>query len=538
MSNDRLTELENEVYTLGFSIRPDYAIFLGLHDYDGLLPQFSAEVVNKWTVKAKELVERLKQTDTTGLDERRTLDRELLVMLLEKALFDFQELRIHIEDPIAYSSSLNVQTYIARNYAPAEQRAKAITKHLKAIPDFLQTARKNLSQTLPKPHIKVSIEILKGTPANFHEAQRLLETVSVDLRREFEEAEAAAIKAIQEFAKSLEEEYLPRAKDDFALGNEKLSRLLWVNERIETPLQDVLEVGMGDTEENKRELLELVKKIDSSKSPKEILSQIALAHSTAESLIKDTADLLEELRQYVIDQNLVSIPSEERCKVTETPTFARAIFTAAMDSPGPFETGSKQALYYVTPVDPAWSKERQEEWLRYLNTASLKAISIHEAYPGHYVQFLHLKHLKTRASKSFFSYAFVEGWAHYCEEMLLLEKYGAGDVGLKIAQLKAALVRDCRYVCSIKMHTRQFTLEQATQFFVENAFMDRLPAEREALRGTFDPGYYSYTLGKIFIKRTKEKYLTDHPNTSLKSFHDSLLSLGSPPVGLLEKLIA
>ncbi len=537
MSSDSLTELENKVYTHLFTIRPDYAIFLGLHDYDGLLPQFSAESVENWTLKAKDLVEQLKQTDTAGFDERRSLDRELLVMLLEKTLFDFQDLHIHTEDPITYSSSLNVQTYIAREYAPAEQRAKAVIKHLKAIPNFLQTARKNLSQTLPKPHIKVSIEILKGTPVNFHEAERLLETVPGELRREFEEAESAAVKAIEGFSKSLEEEYLPRAKEDFALGSEKLARLLWVNERIETPLQEILEVGMRDTEENKKELLELVGQIDSAKSPQEVLTQIALAHSTAESLIKDTSDLLEELRQYVIDQDLVSIPSEERCKVTETPSFARGIFTAAMDSPGPFETGSKQALYYVTPVDPSWSKERQEEWLRYLNTVSLKAISIHEAYPGHYVQFLHLRHLKTRASKTFFSYAFVEGWAHYCEEMLLQEKYGAGDLNLKLAQLKAALVRDCRYVCSIKMHTRQITLEQATQFFVENAFMESLPAEREALRGTFDPGYYSYTLGKIFIKKAKEKYLSNHPNTRLKEFHDGLLSLGSPPVGLLEKLI-
>ncbi len=537
MSADRLSELEDEVYKHGFSIRPDYAIFLGLHDYDGLLPQFSADAIEKWIPKAKELLEQLKQTDTKGFDKRRSLDCKLLVMLLEKALFDFQDLRIHIEDPIAYSNSLNVQTYIARDYAPAEHRARAIIKHLRTIPDFLQTARKNLSQTLSKPHIKVSIEILKGTPANFQAAQRLLETVSAELRREFEDAQAAAVNAIQEFSRSLEEEYLPRAKEDFALGNEKLARLLWVNERIETPLKEVLEMGLRDTEKNKKELLELTKKIDPSKTSQEVLLQIAQAHSTAESLIKDTENLLEEIRQYVIGHNLVSIPSEERCKVTETPTFARGVFTAAMDSPGPFETGSKQALYYVTPVDPKWSKERQEEWLRYLNTASLKAISIHEAYPGHYVQFLHIRHLKTRASKTFFSYAFVEGWAHYCEEMLLQEKYGEGDVGLKLSQLKAALVRDCRYVCSIKMHTREFTLEQATQFFVENALMERLPAEREALRGTFDPGYYSYTLGKIFIKRTKEKYLESHPNTSLREFHDGLLSLGSPPVGLLETLM-
>lgn len=537
MSSDSLSGIENEVYKHLFSIRPDYAIFLGLHDYDGLLPQFSSESIEKWTPKTKEIVERLKHMDSEGLDQRRTLDRELLVMLLERTLFDFQDLRIQTEDPIPYAASLNIQTYIARDYAPAEQRLKAIIRHLKAIPDFLQTARKSLSPVLPKPHIKVSIEILKGTPTNFQEARLLLESVPAELRDDFEEASSAAVTAIEAFSKSLVEESLPRAKEDFALGTEKLAKLLWFNERIQTPVQEVLEEGMRDTEKNKKELLELVEKIDSSKTPQEVLSGLALSHSTAESLIKDTADMLEEIRQYIIDQDLVTIPSEERCKVTETPTFARGVFTAAMDSPGPFETGSQQALYYVTPVDPSWSKERQEEWLRYLYTDSLKNISIHEAYPGHYVHFLHIRLLKNAASKTFFSYAFVEGWAHYCEEMLLQEKYGAGDLGLKLAQLKGALVRDCRYVCSFKMHTREFTLEQATQYFIENAFMEHLPAEREALRGTFDPGYYSYTLGKLFIKKAKEIYFAKHPNASLKEFHDGLLSIGSPPIGLLEKLV-
>ncbi len=537
MAADSLTALEEEASNLLFSIRPDYAITLGLHEYDGLLPHLSKETVDTALVQAKELIERLKHLETSGLDQRRTLDRELLAMLLERLIFDFQDLKIHTEDPMAYAAALNIQTYIARDYAPAEQRVKAITHHLKTIPEFLQTARENLSKSLPKPPVTVAIDIVKGTPANFQEAHKLLDGLPADLGKAFMESEATAVKAIGDFAKSLQEEYLPRAKEDFALGSEKLARLLWVNDRIDKPLDQVLEMAINDTEKNKREFIETARRVDPAKTPQEVMKQIALTHSTAASLIQDTSNLLEEIRQYIIDHDLVSIPSEERCKVTETPTFARGVFTAAMDSPGPFETGSKQALYYVTPVDQQWSPERQEQWLRYLNTASLKAISVHEAYPGHYVQFLHLKHLHTKASKTYFSYAFVEGWAHYCEEMLLQEKYGAGDIGLKLAQLQAALVRDCRYVCSLKMHMRQFTLDDATQYFMENAFVDKLPAEREALRGTFDPGYFSYTLGKLFIKTVREKFFSEHPNASLKQFHDRLLSWGSPPIGRLEGLL-
>ncbi len=537
MPTDSLTDVEEEVLKHVFSISPDYAVSLGLHEYDGLLPTLSKRSVDSWIQSAEELLKRLKETDVPKSDQRRTLDKELLQMLLERGLFELKDLRVHIEDPITYARALNVQSYIIRDYAPAETRVRAITNHLRALPNFLKTALENLSQVLPKPHLKVAIDIANGTPANFHEAQALLDGVASSLRIEFEEAEKAAIISIEGFTKSLQDEYLPRAKDDFALGEQKLASLMRIYDRIDKPLGEVLEMGLRDIEQNKREFIETARRVEPSASPQEVMKKISLTHSTADSLIKDTASLLENIRQYIIERDLVTIPSEERCRVTETPTFARGVFTAAMDSPGPFETKTKQAFYYVTPVDSKWSEERQEEWLRYLNTASLKGISIHEAYPGHYVHFLHLKQLQTKASKAFFSYAFVEGWAHYCEEMLLQERYGDGDVGLKLAQLRAALVRDCRFICSIKMHTRQFTLEEATQYFMENAFVDRLPAEREALRGTFDPGYYSYTLGKLFIKMVRERYFAKKQDSGLKEFHDRMLGWGAPPVGFLEKLI-
>lgn len=537
MPMDGLSGLEDEVLNHFFSINPDYAVGIGLHEYDGQLPRLGKESVDGWIVKSESLKKKLNDADISKLNPRRALDRELLQMLLERGLFELRGLEVHREDPITYARALNVQSYVIRDYAPNEIRIKAIISHLKAIPSFLQTAFENLSEVLPKPHVTVALQIVKGTPTNFQDAQRLLEGVPADLRSEFEAAETAALKAIETFAKALQDKYLPNAKEDFALGAEKLAKFMWTYDRIDKPQEAVLEMGVQDIERNKREFIATTRKVDSSKSPKEVMNQISLEHSIAERLIDDTANLLEEIRQYIVERQLVTIPSEERCKVVETPTFARAVFTAAMDSPGPFETKATRAFYYVTPVDATWSEERKEQWLRYLNYASLKAISIHEAYPGHYVHFLHLRLLDTKASKTFFSYAFVEGWAHYCEEMLLQEGYGGSDSKLRLAQLQAALVRDCRFVCSIRMHTKQFTLEQATQYFMENAFIDRLPAEREALRGTFDPGYYSYTLGKLFIKLERERYFDKHPDSSLKEFHDQMLAWGAPPVGRLERLI-
>jgi uncharacterized protein (DUF885 family) len=386
--------------------------------------------------------------------------------------------------------------------------------------------------------VKFALDITTGLPSHFNEADKLLKDAPEQLRSDYSIAKRSALEAIQAFAKALQEDYLPKAKEEFALGEVKLSKLMWVLDRLDQPLKELLKTGLDDLAQNKEAFIETARRIDPSKSPRDVMKQVGFDHSKADSLIRDTQNLLEEIRSFTVQKDIVTYPSEERCVVAETPEFARELYTAAMDSPGPFEEGSTRAVYYVTPVDSHWSEERKEEWLRHLNTASLKEISIHEAYPGHYLHFLHLKTLKTKTSKAFISYAFTEGWAHYCEEMMIEQGFGGGDLKVKLAVLQAALLRDCRYICSIKMHSGQFTLKEATQFFIDNAFLDQLPAEREAQRGTIDPGYYSYTLGKLFIKKTYSSYHSAHPTMTLKSFHDVLLSWGAPPVGYLDKLVA
>lgn len=538
MSKDSFSLLEDEALEHIFALYPQFAVALGLHEYDGLLPRFSEDFVNQWIVKANELIEKLPSIDLSKPVTRRPLDMELLRMLLEGELFDLKDLSVWKEEPLTYVRPLNIQPYIIREYAPAETRIKVIVKHFRSIPEFLRIGRDNLALVLPKPSVKFALDITSGLPSHFNEADKLLKDAPDQTRSDYNTAKKGAIEAVQAFARTLQEDYLPKAKEDFALGETKLARLMWVLDRLDQPLKELLKTGLDDLAQNKEAFIETARRIDPSKSPRDVAKQVGFDHSKADSLIKDTQNLLEEIRSFTVRKDIVSYPSEERCEVAETPEFARELFTAAMDPPGPFEKGSTRAVYYVTPVDSRWSEERKEEWLRHLNTASMKEISIHEAYPGHYLHFLHLKNLKTKTSQSFISYAFTEGWAHYCEEMMVEQGFGEGDLKIKLAVLQAALTRDCRYICSIKMHSGQFTLEEATQFFIDNAFLDQLPAEREAQRGTIDPGYYSYTLGKLFIKKTYRSYHSAHPTLTLKSFHDSLLSWGAPPVGYLEKLVA
>jgi hypothetical protein len=331
---------------------------------------------------------------------------------------------------------------------------------------------------------------------------------------------------------------MPHARPDFGIGAEMFSRMLAVNELVDLPLEYILEVGRANLEANKAAYIETAHEIEPAMDVREVALMMSTDHPTKETLIPDAADMLEELRDFIIESDLVSVPSEVRCKVVETPPFLRWGF-AFMDSPGPFEEKATDAYYYVTPVEEEWTEQQAEEWLRRFNYASLCDVSIHEAYPGHYLHFLHASaRVTSPVRKVFGSYSFVEGWAHYCEQMMVEEGYRGDTPVLRFAQLGEALLRNCRYVAAIMMHTGRMTLDEATRFFMENGFMDELPAQKEALRGTFDPGYLNYTLGKLLILKLRDDLKAkEGDNFNLKRFHDSMLALGYPPVPLVRQYL-
>jgi uncharacterized protein (DUF885 family) len=331
--------------------------------------------------------------------------------------------------------------------------------------------------------------------------------------------------------------------------------MLSTGEGLTVPLADLVDIGQADLDRNLKQLAEvaahLAKEWGMSGRPVgEMVAHISQHHPTAESLIPETRDMLESIRQSLIDLDLITIPAEDRCQVIETPTYMRYAF-AAMDSPGPLETKATEAFYYVTPVDPHWTPQQQEEWLAGFNYNSLRIISIHEVYPGHFIHFLHDRYGRPLplVHRVFNSYAFNEGWAHYTEQMMVetplsspITKGGYMGVldqpALRLTQLLGALVRNCRYLCSIWMHTQGMSVDEATRFFMEHAYMGELPARREALRGTFDPGYLSYTLGKLMILKLRNDYRRELGTVfSLKKFHDRLLSYGAPPLPLVRQVM-
>ncbi len=534
--SEKHEQLEDAVLAHFFNLNPRYAGFLGLHEYDGLLPDYSPSILKSWVEKAEELENRLGRIDTASMGARGKLDVLAMQLLLEESLFEITELESQVKQPVAYSYQLGVTRYISKEYAPVEERVNAMNRHLARIPPFLSQAEKNLNRTLAEPFIKISSMMCQGTIKELNKsASDEAAKASYSTREEFQKLRGAAIESINNFLTALKEKHSTNM--DFALGRAKFQKQLWASDRINESVEEVLSLGTSDLANNLEKLDEAVKKLGTS-SITEAFELERSDHPTAASLIPDTAATLEGLEKFIREKDIVTIPLDTKCKVVPTPLPMRAFASAAMNPPGPFEKADVEAHYYMTPVEDDWDEKKKGEWLRYNNYSMLKNVSAHEVYPGHFIHSLHVKaYAKTKTSKSYFNYGFTEGWAHYTEELMLEQGYGNGDPKLRLAQLEDALLRDARFIVAFKMHTQGMSLEDAKNFIMENAKLEELPAEREAIRGTFDHGYYGYTLGKLYIKKARQKYFSTYPNATLKTFHDKLLSLGSAPSGMLEQLV-
>ena len=519
-----------------WSFHPTLAAGSGMHAFDGRLPTYTAASVRRFAAKSRRDLGALERIEKRGhLSPNGRLELGVLKGLVLNELSDVEDQRLPRALPTYSLYRMGIVNYLLRNYAPFDRRMRAVARLQAQVPRFLNDLRATTDRRLADTFYEMAEMAAKGIlDAYARELPEHLGRASPAVRKLVQRTNEVAKAELASLAKDLETRYKPRVKTTFALGRTKYERMMYAEHLAKIPVERLLEVGRADLKENRAQFHEVARSIDASKTPHEVLEGIERDHPRAESLIEDTRTMLEEIRQYLIDRDVISVPSEERAQVIETPRFYR-FATAAMNSPGSFEKVAKEAFYYVTPVEEDWTPQKQEEWLRHLNYTSLRNISVHECYPGHYVHFLHRKLVRSAVLRSYFSYAFTEGWAHYCEEMMV--EAGFGDRRLKLAQLQDALLRDCRYIASIGMHAQGWSWEDATRFFIENAYLDRLPAEREAKRGTWDPGYLNYTLGKLMIKKLRADWFARHNDASLREFHDALLAMGAPPLGVAREYL-
>lgn len=547
ISGDSDFQKLSEEYLNGYlAWRPQSGVRLGLHEYDGKITDYSKASIAAEVARLNEFGKKLSEIDSASLSPKKYYDWKILSSSIKNELFSFEDLKIYEKNPMSYAGAIDVNIYIQRDFAPIEQQIKSIIAIENEASKLFEDAKANLMDTLAIPHVELAIDIAKGS-ASFLGTDLLVAFKDVkndSLMKAFNIANKKAIDAINGYAAFLEKEKLPKANNEYAIGETNYQKMLLYGEGITMSADAILAVGMQELKKEQAAFNAAAKIINPNKKPIDVYNDMQKEHPTAASLIPDAKKNMESIRQFVIDNKIATIPSEVRVKVEETPAYARSTSTASMDTPGPFETKATQAFYFITPVDPKWTPKQQEDWLAQFNFYTTDIVSIHEAYPGHYTQFLHLNASDaSKIQKIFGSYAFIEGWAHYTEKMMLDE--GFGDTGdpikaakYSMAQSGDALLRTCRLIVSINTHCHGMNVEDATRFFMDNWYQGDKPSRQEALRGTYDPGYLFYTLGKLQILKLREDYKKQEGDKyTLQKFNDAMLDNGMPPIEIMRELL-
>ena len=519
-----------------WSLYPSWAVYVGKHDYDGLVPDWSAAAEVALLERLGTIGDELRSL--SGLEDEQDVDRELLLAAIDATVFDRVELREAELNPMQWVYLLDPDLYLRREFAPPQHRAEIVIALLGRSAATLADARSRLDRELDKTVCAWGVTAADGLAAMIDEdvVAAFAGAIDADTEAALRDAASESSARLRDFSRWLTEERLPRATHSFAIGRDAMEKLLAVNELVDMSLDDLLALGEANLVENQEALRAVAAEVDADADPRTVYADhVESVHADRGQLVEQTRGMLEDIRAFLVEHDIISIPSEVRAKVDATPRHLRWAF-AMMDTPGPYERVATDAYYFVTPVEDDWDDEKAEEWLRALNTFALEDISIHEAYPGHYVHFLHYAAAPTEVSRRLTSYAFTEGWAHYTEQMMYEEGYGRGDPRFRLAQLVEALVRNCRFVCAIRMHAEGMSVDEATEFFIENALYTEMAARKEAERGTFDPGYFSYTLGKLQILALRAEYRDAlGERFVLKDFHDRLLSRGAPPVEVMRR---
>jgi uncharacterized protein (DUF885 family) len=539
--------------------RPQTGTALGFHEYDGKVTDFSRRSLDAELARLHKFDEQLGALNTNGLSAKSFYDYRILRNAIKREIFAFEEMGIYERNPMTYAGVLDVNIYIKRDFAPLTQRVKSLTAVLEQAPNIMAAARANLAESLPRPQIETAIEQANGA-VDFL-SKDLVDALK-DMKEEgilvkFRAANNRAIEELRGYSKYLKEQKLPKANDQYALGREKYAKLVNYGEMLTISPEDLLAIGLKELKRKQDVFAAAAREIDPDKKPIEVFKAIQKDHPTEKSLIPDTARDLEMIRQFLLDHKIITLPSPVRAKVFETPQFLRATSFASMDTPGPFENKATEAFYYVTPTEQDWTPQQKDEWLTAFNYYTTDIVTIHEAYPGHYVQFLALNASPaTKLEKIFNSYAFVEGWAHYAEQMMVDQGFGTGEklnenkshpltgaaavkaAKYRLAQTDEALLRVCRLCVSIKMHCQGMNVDEAAKFFEENCYYEPKPARQEAIRGTFDPEYLYYTVGKLEILKLRDDYRKQQGDKfSLQKFNDEILRHGCPPIRLLREVL-
>ena len=539
-SAEPLSHFVEEYLTRLYETCPTEAAFDGVHQFDDLLEDFSQTALENQAHELGGLARRLGTVDKAGTTPTEQVERQFLERSIRARIFEIEEVRSWEHNPLRHAETLatSLAAQAVFPYAPVEERARRILSKLRQVPRMVDTARRTIKDP-PGIFVKEGVKSFDGL-AQFIERdvpRALAELDDLHLLSDLADASTEAASVIREYAQHLRDEVAPTARGSFRLGRERFEEKLKLQEGITLGADRLLAIATRELAETQEEFRKVAGRLGGDVAT--ALDKVKQQHPSDDALVPTARQQVEELAAFVERRGLVSVPGGDLPVVAPTPPFYRWTF-ASLWAPGPFEAKPLPTYYYLTRVDPAWPAAQQEEHLRDFNTGALWAISMHETYPGHFLHHQHVCRLESKVRKSglLASIGFIEGWAHYSEQLMIEAGFGRGDDHIKLGQLSEALIRLARFVVGIRLHAEDLSVEQGVRFFRDEAFMEEASARREAERGTFDPGYVVYSAGKLMLLKLRADIEAKQQSRfSLKGFHDQLLANGTVPFWVHRRLM-
>ena len=525
-----------------FRFHPTRGTAAGLHQYETMLEDYSQRSREAEIAFLNEERQRFGGLDPDHLDEERRADLQLVLNNINAQLLELEVIRSWQHNPDTYSSSPTRSIFIlmSRNFALPEQRLRDVIEREQKMPANFAAAKANLKD-VPKIYTEIALQQVPGIIGFFQNDVPLAfkSVTDTKLLADFKASNDKVVFELERYQDFLKSDLLPISNGDFRIGAENYRKKLQYEQMVDIPLDRLLQIGYDDLHQNQAKLKRVAAQIDPGKTPEQVLEQLGQDHPEPDQLLQSFRDTFNGLVEFIQRKHIITLPSQVRPIVEETPPFSRALSTASMDTPGPYEDKATEAYFNVTLPDASWPPQKAKQWMETFNRSFIVSVADHEAYPGHYTQFLWVKQAPSKVRKLIGCASNSEGWAHYAEQMMLDEGYGNGDLKLRLGQLQGALLRDARFIVGIQLHTGKMTLDEATEFFVKEGHQTPAVAEREAKRGTSDPTYLVYTLGKLEILKLRADYKEKMGEKfNLEQFHNEFIKQGYPPIKIIrEKML-
>ena len=532
-ANAAWTPFVNGFIDSWFKLDPAFAVYEGKHEFDGQLPDWSDAGLKRQADFLNAAIRKAQGFSDASLTPQQRFERDYLIKVAQGKLFWLTDADQPHSNPAYYvGDGLDPNVYLARPYADLPTRMKAVIRLFDNVPQAAANIRANLKTPMPVSFVDYGVAAFNGF-ADFYanDAKQAFTGVKdAALQQQFAASSAKASKAMRDIATWLASQK-PSATTDFALGAARFSRMLAATEDVDTPLDQLEAIGKADLAKNQAALKQACAQFAPGATIEDCAKKMQ-ADKPEGGPVEAARRQIPMLKQFVISHDLVTIPGTEEAKVEEAPPYNRQN-SAYIDPPGPFDKGIP-SVYYIAPPDPSWPKAEQEAFIP--GKDDLLFTTVHEVMPGHFVQFLHANRVPSLFGRLFVGYAYAEGWAHYAEQMMWDAGLGNGDSEVHIGQLTNALLRDCRFLSAIGMHAHGMTQAQSEEMFEDQCYQDKGNAEQQAARGTYDPAYLNYTMGKLMIMKLRADWTaTRGGRKAWKAFNDTFLSYGGPPIPLVRQ---